>query len=57
MSTSAEKRAKIIAAQLEREKAENPRAGTPTNGKLRSNWAASHPVAPRRRWAGGTRSG
>jgi hypothetical protein len=57
MPTSAEKRAKIIAEQLEREKLTNPRAGMPTNGKVRTNWSASHPVAPRRRWAGGGRGG
>ena len=57
MPTSAEKRAKIIAAQVEREKTENPRAGAPATGKQRSNWAASRPVAPRPRWSGGNRSG
>jgi|GEM_PF-5597962 len=53
MPTSAEKRAKIIATQVEREKADTSKIGTQPAGKLRSNWAASLPVAPRRRWAGG----
>ena len=55
MPTSAEKRAKIIAAQVEREKAAGPRVGTPSKGKARSNWTTPHPGSPRRRWAGGGR--
>jgi len=53
MPTSAEKRAKIIAAQVEREKAAGPRVGAPAKGKARSNWTTPHPGSPRRRWGGG----